>query len=250
MKGAFATVFIDLSQLTGRGYNPNLHYCLESTKNTTHLPSAGGNQAASFSREPSAVQLMRNETYKSLPRLEPGYYRGQAYVHWVMTIQDRRTGWLSAVFHNPFREILTHTAFRYAFACPIYCLMPDHMHMLWLGIDDRSDQLKASEYFRKRLGEVLKELGLKFQHQPYDHVLKDDEKLESEVGNLVEYIARNPERRSLVGAGQFQLYPFTNCLVPSYPELKIWQPDFWTRFWRCYSFLRKNGLFRPADEQL
>lgn len=128
---------------------------------------------------------MRNEPYDYLPRLEPGFYRGQAYVHWVMTIQDRKTGWLIPNFYYNFREILTHAAFRYAYACPIYCLMPDHI-----------------------------------------------------------------ERKNLVTADQFKSYPYTDCLMPGYPELRIWQPDFWTRFWRCYSFLRKNGLFRPADEEL
>ncbi len=193
---------------------------------------------------------MPNESHDALPRLEPDRYRGQAYVHWVMTIHNRKTGWLVPLFYYKFREILTHTAFRYAFVCPIYCLMPDHMHFLWLGIDDRSDQLKACEYFRKRLGEPLSKLGVEFQHQPYDHVLKDEERLENEVCNLVEYIARNPERKHLVPADQFKSYPYTNCLVPGYPELQIWQPDFWTRFWRCYSFLRKNGLFRPANEEI
>jgi REP element-mobilizing transposase RayT len=167
-----------------------------------------------------------------------------------MTIQERKTGWLVPIFYYKFREILSHAAFRYAFACPIFCLMPDHMHMLWLGIDDRTDQLKASEYFRKRISEPLSKLGVEFQHQPYDHVLKDEEKIDTEVYNLVEYIARNPERKKIVSFDQFKSYPYTDCLIPGYPELKIWQPDFWTRFWRCYSFLRKNGLFRPADEVL
>ncbi len=121
--------------------------------------------------------------------------------------------------------------------------------MLWLGIDDGSDQLKASEYFRKRLGEPLSKLGVEFQHQPYDHVLKDEERLETEVCNLVEYIARNPERKNLVAADQFKSYPYR--LFGSWlSRAEDMAADFWTRFWRCYSFLRRNGLFRPADEQL
>ncbi len=183
-----------------------------------------------------------------LPRLEPDYYRGQAYVHWTMTIEDRKTGWLVPTFYYKFREILTHTAFRYSIACPIYCLMPDHMHIFWIGIDDRSDQLKASEYFRKRLGEPLQLMGCEFQHQPYDHVLKDEERQETEVCNLVEYIARNPERKQLVKPDRFKEYRYTDCLIPGYPEIKLWQNDYWLRFWRTYSFLRKNGLFRPANE--
>ncbi len=193
---------------------------------------------------------MPSKEHRSLPRLDPGYYRGQAYVHWTMTIQDRRTGWLIPIFYYRFREILTHATFRYAFACPIYCVMPDHIHLLWIGIDDRSDQLKASEYFRKQLGGALQVLGFKLQRQPHDHVLKDDERLESSVTELAEYIARNPERKELVPIDRYMDYPYSGCLVPGYPELKLWAPDYWERFWRTYSFLRTNGLFRPAEEKV
>jgi hypothetical protein len=40
--------------------------------------------------------------------------------HWVMTMQDRKQGWLVPIFYDKFREILTHTAFRFALCCPIY----------------------------------------------------------------------------------------------------------------------------------
>jgi REP element-mobilizing transposase RayT len=71
-------------------------------------------------------------------RLDREFYRGQAYVHWTINIEERQTGWLIPVFYYKFRELLTHTAFRYAVTCPIYCLMPDHMHLLWVGIADQS----------------------------------------------------------------------------------------------------------------
>ena len=185
-----------------------------------------------------------------LSRLDRGYYRGQAYVHWTMTMQDRKTGWLVPIFNYKFRELLTHATFRYSITCPIYCLMPDHLHLLWIGIDDRSDQLCAMKFFRKQLAIPLKALGYELQHQAYDHVLQDDERLEDSVKNLVEYIARNPERKQLVPVDGFRDYKFTGCLIPGYPELTPWQPDYWPRFWRTYSFLRKQGLFRPfADEE-
>jgi REP element-mobilizing transposase RayT len=193
--------------------------------------------------------MTRNEK-KHLPRLEPEYYRSDAYVHWTMTIQDRKTGWLRPVFLYKFRELLTHAAFRYAFTCPIFCLMPDHLHMVWIGIDDRSDQLKASKYFRKHVNEALSRVGSRFQHQPHDRVLRDDERKESALANLVEYIARNPERAGLVPRDGFRDYKYSGCLVPGYPELSLWQQDFWPRFWKAYSFLRKNGLFRAMNEKV
>ena len=190
------------------------------------------------------------EQKKHLPRLEPGFYRGQAYVHWSLTIKDRRTGWLIPDFNYKFRELLTHTAFRYAFTCPIYCLMPDHMHLFWIGIEDLSDQLKAMKYFRTQLNIPLHTLGYEFQHQPHDHVLRDDERKETAVANVIEYIARNPERKGLVGLDKYREYKFSGCLIPGYPDVHLWDDDFWVRFWRTYSFSRKHGLFRSADENL
>jgi hypothetical protein len=79
-------------------------------------------------------------------------------------------------------------------------------------------------------------------------VLRDDERQEAAFQNVVEYIARNPERKGLVPANGFREYKYTGCLIPGYPELEMWQADFWPRFWRTYSFLRTSGLFRPSDE--
>jgi len=189
-----------------------------------------------------------SDHHEHLPRLEPEFYRGQAYVHWTMTIDGRKTGWLKPLFLYKFREILAHTLFRYALACPIFCLMPDHVHLVLIGIDDRSDQLKATKYLRKHVGEALGRIGFQFQHQPYDRVLRDDERLEGNFIELIEYIARNPERAGLIEPDTFASYKYSGCLLPGYPEMRLWDDQHWERFWRAYSFLRKNGLFRPAEE--
>ncbi len=107
-----------------------------------------------------------------LKRLPPEFYRSQSCVHWSLTIEDRKTGWLVPIFYYKFREILTHAMFRYGLCCPIFCLMPDHMHFLWLGILDQSDQRVAMKFFRRQLSPVLEKL----QDQPYDHVLREDER--------------------------------------------------------------------------
>lgn len=178
-----------------------------------------------------------------LKRLEPEFYRGQAYVHWTMTMHDRQTGWLGPIFYYKFREILTHTMFRFGLCCPIYCCMPDHIHMLWIGILDRADQLLAVRFFRKELGPVLEKLKTEFQRECYDHVLREEERERSAFEDVVDYIARNPERAKLVEPDGFRQYPFTGCLVPGFPDLKLWESDSWTRFWRCYSHLHKTRLF-------
>ena len=119
------------------------------------------------------------------------------------------------------------------------------LDMLWIGIDAQSDQCNAMKYWRKHMREVLKKIGFDFQHQPYDHVLREDERQEQAFENLVEYIARNPERKGLVPIDQFKAYKYSGSLMPGYPELDFRQANYWQRFWRCYSYLGKNGLFRP-----
>jgi putative transposase len=181
----------------------------------------------------------RNDYLKRLPG---EYYRGQAYVHWSTTIQNRKTGWLVPIFYYKFREILTHTSFRFGFCCPIYCCMPDHIHLLWIGILDSCDQRLAARYFRKQLNPILVKLGVCLQGQGYDRVLREEERERSAFQEVFEYVARNPERAGLVKQDCYRDYPYTNCLVPGYPELQIWQKDFWDKLWRIYAHLQENGL--------
>jgi hypothetical protein len=183
-----------------------------------------------------------------LRRLPPEYYRGQAYVHWSMTMDDRKTGWLVPMFHCKFREILTHAMFRCGLCCPIYCWMPDHIHLLWIGLLDGSDQRNAVKFFRTQLNPVLEKLGASFQQQPYDHVLREEERQQSAFEAVVEYIARNPERAGLVPTDGFREYGYTGCLAPGYPDLSPWQNGYWELFWRIYARLRKDGLVRAYGD--
>lgn len=192
---------------------------------------------------------MRSTRHDYLRRLPPEYYCGQACVHWSMTIEDRKTGWLTPGSYQTFREIVIHAMFRYGFCCPIYCCMPDHVHLLWLGVMDRCDQRLAARFFRIQLDVVLDKLGVRFQKQGYDHVLREDERQEAAFAEVAEYIARNPERAGLVGPEGYRLYPYTDCLVPGYPELELWQSDFWQRFWRIYTHLRATNLFWEEREE-
>lgn len=186
-----------------------------------------------------------------LRRLPAAAYRGQAYVHWSMTMEDRKTGWLIPIFYYKFREILTHTAFRYGLCCPIYCCMPDHLHLLWIGITDECDQRLAARFFRRQLNRVLEKLGVQLQTQPYDHVLREEERERDAFEIVAEYVARNPERAGLVSVDKYRDYKFTGCLMPGYPELDLWQPDYWDRFWRTYSYLLKQwSVNLPVDETL
>src|SRR5882724_10936174 len=53
--------------------------------------------------------------------------------------------------------------------------MPDHLHLIWMGLRRESDQLKAMKFLRTHLEPTLGR-GRKWQHQPHDHVLREQER--------------------------------------------------------------------------
>ncbi len=182
-----------------------------------------------------------------LIRLPIEYYQGETWVHWVLTIENRKSGWLDARLLYRFREILTHAAFRYQFACVIYCLMPDHIHMLWTGLASSCNQLNAMQRFRLDMNESLRRIDFEFQKQAYDHVLKDRELEGNAIQATAEYIARNPERRGLVPINSYAGYGYTGCLLPGACQLRLFQETSWDEIWRCLAFLRRTECFRKSD---
>lgn len=188
--------------------------------------------------------MAKHESDSYLRRLPREHYCGTAYVHWLLTTQDRRTGWLKPIFYYKFRELLTHTMFRYGVTCPIFCCMPDHIHLMWIGLFDGTDQLNAMKYFRKQVNSVFRKIGFELQGQAYDRVLHEEERENESFEGVCEYIARNPERNGLVAVDGFRQYAYTDCVIPGSPEVKFADDGFWETFWRIYTATLKNGLMK------
>ena len=169
-----------------------------------------------------------------LPRLPREWYQGDAFVFWTYTIRDRKTGWLTASFHTTFREILLHTLIRYRLAAPVYCLMPDHVHWIGIGLDRRSDQLTATSFLRKFLCSHLK--PAQWQRQAYDHILREEERLHDAFSSTCHYILENPVRAGLVPHSK--QWPFSGGLTPGYPDFSPFDQDYWPRFWKALENLR------------
>jgi putative transposase len=170
-----------------------------------------------------------------LSRLDAGYYRGRAFVHWSMTIEHRATGWLSELHHAKIRELLCHALSRHHIICPAYCLMPEHGHFLWMGTSDGSDQKLAAALFREGWNAELRRSNNELQKQPFDHVLDEAERGRGAFTAVAHYILQNPVRAGLMG--KWQDYRFLGALVPGYPSLNPRDEDFWERFWRIYDKL-------------
>ena len=94
-----------------------------------------------------------------------------------------------------------------------YCVMPNHVHVLFQPIDgtskllvptyigetdDRNGPLakimhSLKSYTANKINELLERPGQFWQHESYDHWVRDDEELE----RIVEYIAANPVKAGL-----------------------------------------------------
>jgi REP element-mobilizing transposase RayT len=151
-------------------------------------------------------------------------------VHWTLTLEDRATGWLDATFHRRFRELVLHAAARQPLVCPVYCLMPDHIHVVWCGTSARSDQLLAVRFLRKYLNLILKPARL--QHQSHDHVLDEAEHEPHAFENTAGYVLENPIRAGLVAHARE--WKWLGCIVPGYPDLHPLRPGYWEKFWQLY----------------
>ena len=172
---------------------------------------------------------------QSLPRLGKHYYQGHAVVFWTNTLENRAKGWLTPAFHATFREIMLHSAVRYGVWCPTYCLMPDHLHLVWMGMRPESDQLSAMRFLRTELKSALPN-GCKWQHQAYDHILREEERRKNAFASTCFYILENPVRKNLVTSAK--IWPFNGAIVPGYPRLYPWEEGFWEKFWKLYKQAR------------
>ena len=186
-----------------------------------------------------------------LPRLGPEFYQGGAAVHWTLTVFDRGTGWLNDAFHYRFRELMLHAAAREGLLCPTYCLMPDHIHLLWVGLRRDTDQRNGMTFLRTHLKPLL--LPHKFQPQAHDHVLRDEERKRGAFAKICFYILANPIRAGLIAAEDSRgrrkesslvtaaptEWPFSAAVVPGYPTLHPSQEDFWPLFWKFFQQMRQ-----------
>ena len=201
---------------------------------------------------------MSNPDLHHLPRLERSCYQAFAAVHWTMRIEPLLQGWLDERFHFEFREVLLHACVRERLVCPTYCLMPDHLHLMLLGLAVASDQLNAIKFLRLQLnrllgGESLQKMavfsrtqprsGWRLQPQAHDHVLREEERKRGAFASVCFYILANPVRAELVGAEVE--WKFSGSMLPGYPDLHPLQDDYWQLFWKLYAQQRESAPKEP-----
>ena len=146
-----------------------------------------------------------------LPRLPREYYQGDAVVHWTMAVAMRGTGWLNELFHARFREVMLHAAAREGLFCPTYCLMPDHIHLVWMGLRRDTDQRNGMKLLREHVGTLLR--PRRFQHQPHDHVLREEQRRKRVFSKVCFYVSSGLGLRASISKPSLRLCPTkTDCL--------------------------------------
>ncbi len=176
-----------------------------------------------------------------LSRLAPEHYRGTAAVLWTITFERRATGWLDPLFHASFRELLLHAAAREQLFCSVYVLMPDHIHLFWLGLQSASDQRNAMRFLREHIQVELTRRsaqGVEFelQKQSHDSVLRENDRTRGAFSKASFYVLDNPRRKGLVAHPRD--WPYLGAVVPGYPSLYPLPEDFWPLFWKTYTSRR------------
>ena len=202
------------------------------------------------------VPLTAQPDWYHLPRLAPEFYQGFAAVLWTVTLEPRATGWLDDAFHAHFRELLLHAAARESLFCPAYVLMPDHLHLLWLGLRVASNQADAMRFLRKYLQREFTRrspTGVEYQlqKQAHDSVVKEKDRTRGALAKTCFYILDNPRRKGLVA--HTREWPLLGAVVPGYPFLHSLTDDFWPDFWKFYqaqreAIPRSGGLVSAANE--
>jgi len=181
----------------------------------------------------------------SLPRLAPEFYRGSAAVLWTINIQERAAGWLDLIFHAECRELVLHACVREHLLCPAYVIMPDHLHFLWMGLEQDSDQRNAMKFLRRFLAIKLHARStngqvFRLQRQSHDRVIREKDRTRGAIASVVHYLVDNPRRAGLVKTAQE--WPFTGAIIPGIPSQHPMDGQFWPLFWKHYWKVRNPDI--------
>ena len=145
------------------------------------------------------------ERHHRLPR---ECYRGQITVVFTACILKKRPFFLSNKIVDPNVAMLARALVKNKCIAPVYCFMPEHLHVMIQGQADDSDAWQAMVDFKQRSGYWfwVNCCITRWQKDFYDHIVRKSE----DLGAQVRYILENPVRRGLVK--HWWEYPFLGAI--------------------------------------
>ena len=150
-------------------------------------------------------------------------YVGRKAVSFTACEIARRPGLATDAVFGMVRETLAEATERHDCSAPIFCLMPDHLHALVLGLSDTSRPKAAMERFKQKSGERLARdhPSLEWQKDFYDRIVRRSEGYE----NVARYIALNPVRAEL--SSDVYGWPYVGSI--GYELREIIEDAWWSR---------------------
>ncbi len=128
-------------------------------------------------------------------RLDAYRYVGSLTVAFTIGVLDRKTLFNDRRAVEKCLEILVAKLKSQNCEAPIYCFMPDHLHLLVRGLSEESCPKVVVDRFKISAGIWLRSSmpGFRLQHDYYDHIIRSDEDWRLQA----RYIAQNPVRSGL-----------------------------------------------------
>lgn len=141
-------------------------------------------------------------------RLPRPAYRSEVLVAFTACTARRTSGLAATSVVKRCVAFMADAAERHHCTVPIYCFMPDHLHVMLWGQSAEADAWRSMVRFKQRSGYWLSQSGqsVRWQKDFYDRVLRPHE----DWRRHVRYIAANPVRAGLVE--RWDRYPFTGAI--------------------------------------
>ena len=172
------------------------------------------------------IPLMPIPEFRRKPhRLANEEYRGQKWYFITMCSEKRAPIFTGRVLSNWLIDALRKESQIHGFLIDAYCLMPDHLHFLALGIAPASDLLRFAKMFKQKTAHAyLRKTSQRlWQKNYYDHILRSIE----EPSHVAAYIWLNPVRKRL--CKDFETYPYSGSFTN--PK-RILEEASWTPPWK------------------
>jgi putative transposase len=159
-------------------------------------------------------------------RLDPEEYLGEKWFFITMCCGHRKPVFLTKKDGGWIVAILRAEAATHQFLVDAFCVMPDHLHFLALGMAPASNLLAFAKSFKQKTAySYQKKHGLKlWQKNFYDHILRPNES----PAHVAAYIWMNPVRKGL--CKNFEEYPFSGSFTR--PWKNSMGADFWVPPWK------------------
>ena len=148
-------------------------------------------------------------------RLPPTSYVGQIAISFTACVDERRQVFICHSDVEALISIMGEQFEKFGCGIPIYCFMPDHLHVISMGMTDHADGRRAMDAFKTKSGRYLKTSDADYRWQTgyHDRIIRRSEEWRKKVF----YVFQNPVRAGIVQDPW--TYPLTGSIGYNLNEL-------------------------------